>query len=298
VLKLSCPFCQRESSLHFRTKDRNRLISEEVFHYYRCPGCGLIFLSPMPEDLGRYYPPDYHAESVTLEQIEAAATHEQYKIELVQRFVKGGRLLEIGPSVGGFCYVAKRAGFEVEAIEMDEQCCRFLEESVGIRAIHSSDTKGALLESGPYDVIALWHVIEHLPDPFETFEVAAARLKPGGILVIAAPNPASFQFRFLRRYWTHVDAPRHVFLIPSERLVERGHELELEPVLVTTTDEGGVGWNKFGWEQSLFNLTRSSGPRHFLRRVGTRLTALAGPFERRDLSGSAYTIVLRKGGTA
>jgi protein-L-isoaspartate O-methyltransferase len=252
----------------------------------------------MPEDLGSYYPPDYHAESVTLEQIEAAATHEQYKIELVQRFVKGGRLLEIGPSVGGFCYVAKRAGFDVEAIEMDEQCCRFLEESVGVRAIHSSDTKGALLESGPYDVIAMWHVIEHLPDAFETFEIAAARLRPGGILVIAAPNPASIQFRLLRRYWTHVDAPRHLYLVPAESIIERGRELGLEPELVTTTDEGGIGWNKFGWEQSLFNLTQSKGPRQILRKVGTGLTALAGRFERRDLSGSAYTIVLRKGVTA
>ncbi|HEX8852159.1 MAG TPA: class I SAM-dependent methyltransferase, partial [Pyrinomonadaceae bacterium] len=177
---------------------------------------------------------------------------------------------------------------------MSADCCRVLEEKIGVRAINSSDTKGALAEAGPYDVIALWHVVEHLPDPLETLAAAAARLNPGGLLVVAAPNPSAFQFRVLGRYWTHVDAPRHVFLIPSELLVERVRSLGLKPLLVTTTDEGGVGWNRFGWEQSLFNLTERARPRHWLRRVGTKLTSMLDSVERQGMRGSAYTIVFQK----
>lgn len=293
-MQAHCPFCKTDSPLSFRTRDRNRRVSEEPFDYYRCPACGLIFLSPMPEDLGKYYRQDYYPAALTMEQLEASARPEQYKVDLIRQFIPGGRLLEIGPAAGFFCLVAKRAGFEVEAIEMSPECCRVLEEKIGVRAINSSDTKGALANAGPYDVIALWHVIEHLPDPLETMAAAAARLNPGGLLVIAAPNPAAFQFRVLGRYWTHVDAPRHVFLIPSEVLVARGRALGLRPLLVTTTDEGSVGWNKFGWEQSLFNLTESARPRHWLRRVGTKLTTLLDPVERRASRGSAYTIVFQK----
>ncbi len=294
-MKVSCPFCQRKSGLFFKTKDRNRRASEENFHYYRCPGCGLIFLSPIPNNLGEFYTADYYPISPTLEQLEAGARQERYKVDLIRQFVPGGNLLEIGPAVGAFALSAKQSGFEVEAIEMDAGCCRVLEEVVGVRAINTNDTKGALSVSGPYNVIALWQVIEHLPDPLETLEAAAARLKPGGVLAIAAPNPAAFQFRVLGRYWTHVDAPRHVFLIPAQTLIERGQRLGLVPVAVTTSDEGAMGWNQFGWEESLVNLTTRARPRRWLRRLGARLTAFFFSVERRGLLGSSYTIIFRKG---
>lgn len=295
-MKAHCPFCQKESSLYFRTRDRNRRVTDESFDYYRCPGCRLIFVSPMPADLGKYYQQDYYTTSVSLEQLEACARPEEYKVELIRRFKQGGRLLEIGPAVGCFCLAAKRAGFEVEAIEMSAECCRVLEEKIGVRAINSSDTKGALSQAGPYDVIALWHVIEHLPDPLETMAAAASRLVAGGLLAVAAPNPAAFQFRVLGRYWAHVDAPRHVFLIPAELLIERARSLGLKPLLVTTTDAGGLGWNRFGWEYSLSKLTTRERPSYYLGRVGSKVTDLLARVEQRGMSGSAYTIIFRKEG--
>lgn len=297
-MRANCPVCQRESPLHFRVKDRNRQLTEEFFDYYRCPRCKLIFMSPVPEDLSRYYPDDYHGAGLSLEHLSIHAPTEQYKIDLIKRFKTGGRLLEIGPSIGYFTYMAKHAGFEVEAMEMNAECCRFLERVVGIRTINTNDTKTALLDGDTYDVIALWHVIEHLTEPFATMEAAAARLSPGGLLAIAAPNPDSVQFRLMGRYWTHVDAPRHLFLIPVRLLVERARAMGLKPVLVTTTDAGGIGWNKFGWEQSLFNLTHYWRPRHLLKRIGTRLTSLLSAVEERDMRGSAYTVIFRKGETA
>ena len=286
--------------MYFRTRDLNRRVSEETFDYYRCPGCGLIFLSPVPADLGKYYQADYYhgASPPALSDLAAAARKwEGYKIGIVRRFAPDGRLLEIGPGSGGFAYLAKESGYETEVIEMDEGSCQYLRDVVGVSVIQSNDAAAAMNDGGlgPYDVIALWHVIEHLSDPLATIDAAAARLSPGGILAVAAPNPASFQFRLLGRHWTHVDAPRHVMLIPLETLLRRGEARGLKPVLVTTSDEGAVYWNRFGWEESLFNLT-TRWRRNLLRKIGAGLTSLFSPLERGGLRGSAYTVVFQKDG--
>src|SRR5512143_1623848 len=119
-----CPSCGNVSWKYFETKDRNRKISERSFVYHKCTSCRLIFLHPIPDDLSEYYPHVYYPLPESLETLAKNAAGERYKIELVRRFVESGKLLEIGPATGGFAYLAKQAGFDVEAIEMDSRCCR------------------------------------------------------------------------------------------------------------------------------------------------------------------------------
>jgi len=116
--------------------------------------------------------------------------------------------------VGSFAYLAQEADYKTEVIEMDKTCCDFIEGVLGIKAINSADIVASLKDRGQYDVIALWQVLEHFPDPWTVLPVLAQHLAPDGILVIATPNPDAFQFRLLRSLWTHIDAPRHVELIP------------------------------------------------------------------------------------
>ncbi len=218
-MKATCPQCSQVSKLFFQTRDFNRKITREKFHYFRCSSCSLIFLSPIPQDLGKYYPNDYYSIPSSLVELARIAEAEHYKIDIVKQFSARGRLLEIGPAFGSFLYLAKQSGFNAEAIEMDPKCCKFISETIGIKAIQSNDPSETLKQSiEEYDIIALWHVIEHLPDPLKTLKAILRRLKPGGILVIAAPNPEAFQFRVLGRFWPHVDAPRHLNLIPLSLL--------------------------------------------------------------------------------
>jgi 2-polyprenyl-3-methyl-5-hydroxy-6-metoxy-1,4-benzoquinol methylase len=280
--------------LILRTKDYNRRSSREVFDYFRCPGCKTIFLFPLPANLPDYYPPEYHSMPSSIEQLKARAEGECYKIDIVRRFVSGGRLLEIGPSHGSFAFLAKQAGFEVEAIEMDLRCCRFLEDVVGVRAIHHSDPAMALATAMPYDVVALWHVIEHLPDPRAVLGAISRKMLPGGILVIAAPNPSSFQFRVLGRYWTHIDAPRHTALIPAPVLSGFLGKSGLRTLMTTTTDAGSLGWNDFGWRESLSNLVPSRPAKTVLNIIGHAMAVALHRTERHEGLGSAYTIVFQK----
>jgi len=291
---IKCSYCQTEAPLYFQSKDYNRKVTNKIFNHYRCPKCELIFIHPTPDDLGKYYVSSYHTIPDSLAAVEKGAKTERFKIEIVQRFCRQGRLLEIGPSHGSFSYLAKQAGFQVEAIEMDPACCLFLNDVVGVHAIQSNDPAQGLLQVGPCDVIALWHVIEHLPNPWKTLEAAFKNLKPGGILVLAAPNPDALQFHIMGRFWPHVDAPRHVMLFPMKVLEEKMVRLGMQVELVTTTDRGGFGWNIFGWEFFFGNLSSQYFISRALRFVGQLVGLFLIPLERREGKGSAYTMVFRK----
>ena len=293
-MKKNCSYCNTASSLCFRSKDDNRRVTQDIFDHYLCPGCGLIFISPIPQNLGDYYPQEYYFIPESVDFLAANAANEKYKIEIIQRYVKQGRLLEIGPSLGCFSYLAKQSGFETEAIEMDARCSDFLNEVAGIPTVNSSDTCGALKTLRPFDVIAMWHVIEHLPNPWETLEAISERINAGGILVLAAPNPDAFQFHILGHYWPHVDAPRHLMLIPARLLVEKMATMGMTVELITTNDKGGIGWNVFGWEYFFSNICRYPRINRVLRMLGRAVAKMVASAEKREGKGSAYTMVFRK----
>lgn len=288
-----CPWCGGPAATAFWTTDRNRAVDDSSFEYRRCESCGTLFLQNVPEDLGRWYPDDYFVFP-SLAQLEDIGRDESYKIEAVLSHARSGQLVEVGPGFGVFARRAALAGFEVRGLEMDERCCDHLRTVVGVEAVQTATPHKALDAQPPSDVIALWHALEHLPDPGALLEAAARNLRPGGIFVAALPNPDAWQFRLFGRRWPHVDAPRHLYLIPAATLIERGRVHGLEPVALTSDDGGARHWNAFGWGRGIlppapgYVLTRLSMP------LGRAVAALARPAERRAGRGSAYTVTLRK----
>jgi 2-polyprenyl-3-methyl-5-hydroxy-6-metoxy-1,4-benzoquinol methylase len=279
-----CHACAGEAHLRFVARDVNRALSSDGFPYYQCGTCGLLFLEPVPDDLSRFYPADYHAPP-TRDALDRSAEADRYKLDIVQRFRTGGRLAEIGPSWGGFVHLARRAGFEVDALEMDPRCCAFLRDTVGVNVVETSEPARALRDRPPYDVVALWHVIEHLPDPVALVRAAAERLRPGGVLVVAAPNPLALQFRLTGARWPHVDAPRHVTLIPPSLLAAWAAAAGLAPAWTTTRDPGSLGWNEFGWEYLLGNMIRTAPVTYWLRKLGRGVARVMAPPTPRGAKG-------------
>lgn len=289
-----CVICDGPTVPAFIATDRNRRLSDETFTYLRCHRCATVQLSPVPNDLGRFYPPQYYSLPQTRDEFARTAAPERYKLELIQPVAPGGRLVEIGPAIGGFAVHADAAGYQVSAIEMDPDCCRFLRDVVGIEVHETADPTAALAAHGPFDVVAMWQVLEHLPNPRQVLEAAAAALSRGGVLAIAVPNPQALQFRWFGPRWTHVDAPRHLTLIPPSTLVSVGVQLGLEVALLTTTDIGTLGWNYFGWRESLAGFTTGERTQAALRVAGSVMTRVMAPVERRDRRGATYTVLLRR----
>jgi len=290
----ACNACGESMTPLLESRDYNRGVSGGPFHYHRCTKCGLIALVNIPEDLGRYYVSGYHEIPPTQEDIERRVEHERYKIELVRQFVDSGNLLEIGPSWGAFCLLAKRHGFSVEAIERDPDCYEFLRSKVGVNAVLAKGDAISLDLTSKPDVIALWHVIEHLRDPWRLLKSAAERLAPGGILVVATPNPDASQFRLFGRYWGHLDAPRHVNLIPPALLRERMRLAGLNALVFTTIDPGSKECSVFGWRKSLSNLVTNSALKRGIYYLGRLAADLAQLVESREGMGAAYTAIFRK----
>jgi 2-polyprenyl-3-methyl-5-hydroxy-6-metoxy-1,4-benzoquinol methylase len=284
----SCPLCAEEASAAFSVGDRNRGIASQPFDYWRCSACQTYFLAPVPIDLARYYPPDYHGFP-TRSELARVVRWEKPKLKLLRGTVRSGRLLEIGPGIGAFARAAVLAGFDVTTIEMDARCCEYIESVVGARAICSDRPEQALSSLSPFDVIAMWHVIEHLVDPWGVLEQVARALAPGGALLVAMPNPQSLQFRLLGRYWCHIDAPRHLYLIPAATLIRKAEVLGLHHVMTTSSDLSGRRWDRFGWEYAI----RRHPARHPRTRAtwaaSVAATAAMTPLEARKLAGTTYT---------
>lgn len=292
---MGCRICGGVTVPAFSTFDRNRRLSSERFDYARCDRCGTLALSNMPTDLGAFYPPDYYrVPAGRTELLASGAKAEREKLALLRPFAPRGRLVEIGPAVGAFLAVSQEAGYSVEAVEMDAACCSFLERELGVRTVRSDDPASALDAAGQFDVIALWQVLEHLPDPRRTLAAAARALAPGGVLALAAPNPESLQFRVFGSRWTHIDAPRHLFLVPLRTVVRLGAEYGLEAVLETTSDASARGWNAFGWRESLAGFTHEPRLARALRMAGSLSTLLVAPVERRAYRGATYTLLMRR----
>jgi SAM-dependent methyltransferase len=290
----SCPFCGGRADFALQARDRNRETTAERFSYFACRDCGTIFLGDVPADLGRYYAGDYYQfdadgqPSWKHEPGRLAAA--SFRVGLLREHLAAGHLIEIGAGTGAFACAAADAGFQVTAIEMSERCCRYLEQQEGVRAICTDHPEEALATAQPAQAIALWHVLEHLPRPGDLLEACAARLEPGGLLALAVPNPDSLQFRLLKARWAHLDAPRHLRLVPPDALVGRARQLGLRHVATTTNDPDGLDCNLFGWLKAFDRRPAVPSTPWLVGFAALAANRVLAPIEHRGNRGAAVTL--------
>lgn len=294
----ACPFCGGAGTRTFDAWDRNRETTRERFAYARCRTCGTVFLIDPPADLARYYADDYYhfgpdgepAWKSDAPRMRGAS----YRVDLLRSHTEPGRLIEIGAGTGAFASAAQAAGYEVSAVEMSERCCSYLREREGIDAICSDRPLEAIASLAPARVVALWHVLEHLPNPAEVLACTAAKVQPGGVLAIAVPNPRSLQFRVLRARWVHLDAPRHLCLMPPAALIARGGDLGMRRMTLSTNDPDGLECNFFGWVGALRRHPAVGSTPDLVSHCARAIERALAPLERTGDRGSAVTILMRK----
>ena len=293
-----CPFCGGPGTHVFDAWDRNRETTEERFAYARCRTCATVFLVDPPTDLARYYAEDYYHFATDGEPVWKSDPQRMraasYRVDLLRTHTEPGRLIEIGAGTGAFAVAAQSAGFQVSAIEMSERCCDYLSGREGIHAIHSDRPLEAIAQLPPASVVALWHVLEHLSNPAEVLARAAEKVESGGVLAIAVPNPRSLQFRVLRTRWVHLDAPRHLCLIPPTTLIARGRDLGLTEVALLSNDPDGLECNFFGWIGALRRHPAIGRTPDLVSHCARAIERTLAPIERTGDRGSAVTILMRK----
>lgn len=194
--------------------------SGEQFSLCRCEDCGFILTqdAPVETEIGKYYEtPDYISHSDTHKGLMNRVYHQvrkymlSRKAKLIKRTsgLSKGSLLDIGTGTGYFSNEMKERGWRVKAIEKNAGARDFAKEHFEL----DIDAEDALAEYADhsFDAITLWHVMEHLEHLNETWERLSRLLKERGVLIIAVPNPNSYDAGKYKEWWAAYDVPRHLW---------------------------------------------------------------------------------------
>lgn len=158
-------------------------------HIDCCKKCGLVFTNPQPgmEDLAGRYEGDYYEHWLKPLQQKRRQRLWKRRLARVRHFASGTRLLDVGCGDGLFLRTARDAGYEVTGTEISEAAVQIAMDRHGLNVQHGllPDCK---LKEASFDIITLWHSLEHMPDPEASLHTAHSLLKPGGHVVIAVPN--------------------------------------------------------------------------------------------------------------
>ena len=271
---------------------RDFLLTHEEFELWQCSECGFIFTQniPAPEEIGRYYQSqDYISHSDTKKGLMNKLYHLGrscmlgQKYNMVKKVAKGNTLLDIGTGTGYFPGYMKRKGFNVTGVEVDPKAREFARGEFGVQVFSPEDFLEGRVK-GAYDVITLWHVLEHL-DNFDLYiEKMKEHLARNGILVIALPNRSAYDARHYKEYWAGFDVPRHLWHFTPSTLntlaekhglkVIKMKRLPLDPFYNAMLSEkymknklfmiSGMIIGKIAFLESLFNPGRSSSIVYFL----------------------------------
>jgi SAM-dependent methyltransferase len=228
---------------------RDDYATGETFSLWRCRDCGFLLTqeAPVEAEIGRYYEtPDYISHSDTHRGLMNRVYHWvrrfmlSRKAQLVEKAVGrtqgrrssagGGRkALDIGTGTGYFPHTLQERGWQVTAIEKNASARQFARSHFGLDVQPDEALWSQALAAGSFDAITLWHVMEHLEHLNEVWERLRQLLKADGALVVAVPNPTSYDARHYGARWAAYDTPRHLWhFAPAvmERLAAK-HGFEL-----------------------------------------------------------------------
>jgi 2-polyprenyl-3-methyl-5-hydroxy-6-metoxy-1,4-benzoquinol methylase len=202
--------------------DRNLSTTNEQFSVIQCRECGLGQTVPQinSEEFEKFYPehfyqikslPKNYIRKIFYWQAEARLRrHEQAKVKGIKKFKVDGRILDIGCGMGNFLVEASLAGYDTQGIEYSEIAAEYARKVFNINVV-TGDFLNFNFAKEQFDIITLWHVLEHFHDPISVLKKASALLRANGIIVISLPNLTSFQARLFGHRWLHLDLPRHLY---------------------------------------------------------------------------------------
>jgi len=214
-----CPACS-SANIAFVLKAKDETVSHQQFEIWQCKNCTLRFTQDVPDEnnISSYYQSsEYISHSNTSKGAVNKLYHTvrsitlQTKRKLVEKNVgkKTGNLLDVGAGTGAFASTMKKAGWHVIGLEPDETARTNAKKDFGVDLRPTENLFS--LQQNNYDVITLWHVLEHVHRLHEYLDIFYALLRPGGILVIAVPNYTSGDAKTYTENWAAYDVPRHLY---------------------------------------------------------------------------------------
>ena len=189
---------------------------EPPFQVVTCRQCGLTYLGNPPDEAhlyDTYYPEaeraaaDYRADSPYPELAERYAINQQ-RMNWLKRWKPNGTLLDIGCGQGHFLRTAGEHGYSASGMDVSESAVEYAVREFGVRA-SVGEIENLLTDGTQYDLITLWHVLEHFVNPFETLRQVRGLLRDGGRCFIEVPNLHSLKFMLAKQKWEGTNHPHY-----------------------------------------------------------------------------------------
>jgi 2-polyprenyl-3-methyl-5-hydroxy-6-metoxy-1,4-benzoquinol methylase len=256
---------------HFlNVKDHS--VSQETFELLYDENLDMLITHPQPslEKLPSYYESeDYISHTDSKRSLFEKMYHVvkskalKSKLQLINSLsLNKGNILDIGAGTGEFLLVAKNDGWNTFGIEPSDKA-----KSIAMKKGISFQKQLSEFESHSFDVITMWHVLEHVPNLEETIAQLHRLIKPSGTIIIAVPNFNSYDAKYYKEFWAAYDVPIHLWHFSKtaiKKLFLKNH-LELVKTLSKNHPIYLFGGGKkevevlSKWEQEVENVTSLAG---------------------------------------
>lgn len=213
----NCPVCQNNTFEKY-LEVQDYTVTQERFQIVSCKSCGFKFTNPRPDqnEIGEYYKAEsYISHTNTSKGFIAKIYHAVRKFTLKGKlnlisslYPQKGKLLDVGCGTGMFLNEARENGWKVNGIEPDSGA-RQIAEKVNKVTIRTEILTS--FQSEQFNIITMWHVLEHVHLLNETVDWLKGRLSENGYLIVAVPNHESKDADIYKQQWAAYDVPRHLY---------------------------------------------------------------------------------------
>ena len=217
---MNCPVCLNPATVPaFTGTDFLFETTSRTFTLDSCAACRCLFLNPLPgsDEILGFYPTQYwwnSAKPSALKRLEsiyrrlALSDHVAFIVRAAGRR-EGVDLLDVGCGSGTLLGVLKRRGFRGIGIDFSEEAAGLAEAENGVRVVVGSLERAAFPDQS-FDIVTLFHVMEHVANPREVLAEVFRVLRSNGAVVLQVPSIDSWQFKLFGAKWYGLDIPRHV----------------------------------------------------------------------------------------
>ncbi len=229
----TCPICNGTSFEPFE-QCTDFTTSQEEFSIVKCKSCQLLITSPRPDanSIGKYYQSDSYISHTNsskklidkLYKIVRSFTL-RWKLNLVGTHKPTGKILDYGCGTGEFLATCKKANWDCCGVEPSSTARGQATQLTNLPITQSLQEIG----QQKFDVITLWHVLEHVENLTEKLSELKSFLKEDGIIFIAVPNHESLDAKIYKSHWAGYDVPRHLWHFSQENIKKllESHQLKL-----------------------------------------------------------------------
>ena len=222
-----CPLCQNVNfDIVYIVRNYKVVCCTRCNHYY-------TFIEQEIDERELYFTGDYEKFDSQGTIFEKIIDFENRRIlRIIEKLTEKGKILDFGCGKGKFLKIFKIAGWGTFGIETSVPRAEYAKKNYNLNIDTQLYFQGKI-NGGPFDVISLFHVLEHIADPINLLKnIIRDNLNDKGILVIEVPNFDSLQSRLAGNNWLHLDVPRHVNHFTELRLISVLNEMKFQIIRI------------------------------------------------------------------